>query len=134
MDCFVEHCSSNNRNFINAPGPILRDEKYWIASSSRDSDQPLAQIVEMLTPNDILSRLDSLAEEVLHVPGLYDELFSRIFSDRVHTWIKTAPEKDAELIRCIAAQDPDYLSASELIAEKPIPPEPMFNPAWDVDY
>jgi hypothetical protein len=88
----------------------------------------------MLTPHEVLARLDALAEEVLHAPGLNHELFSRLFSNRVHSWIRTVPENDAELIRSIAARDPDYRSTHELIVEKSTQPEPLLNPAWDADY
>lgn len=88
----------------------------------------------MLTQHEVRAQLDTFANEVLQPPGLYYELFSRLFSERVHRWIDTAPGTEAELIKRVAAQDPDYSPDTELIAKTHALHEPLFNPAWDVDY
>jgi hypothetical protein len=88
----------------------------------------------VLTHHEVRIRLDALANEVLQAPGLYDELFSRLFSERVHNWIRTVPENEAILIRGIAERDPDYSSNIEIIVAAATQQEPLFNPAWDVDY
>jgi hypothetical protein len=77
-----------------------------------------------------------IANEVSQTPGLYYELYSRLFSARVHDWMRTVSAAEAELIQRIASEDPDYLPALEIMA--PVyaygRSAPSFNPAWDMDY
>lgn len=88
----------------------------------------------MLNQHEVRKQLDTLANEVLQPSGLYYELYSRLFSERVQRWIETAPKTDAELIRRVAEQDPDYLADVEMMAHMHAKRAPLFNPAWDVDY
>jgi hypothetical protein len=99
----------------------------------------------MLTQHEVRTQLDAIANEVAQTPGLYYELYSRLFSRRVQGWIQTAPQPDARVIQHIAENDPDYLihidteSASintelaELLVAQAQYPLPV-NPAWDMDY
>jgi hypothetical protein len=77
-----------------------------------------------------------IANEVSQTPGLYYELYSRLFSVRVHEWMRTVSPAEAELIQRIAGEDPDYLPDFELMA--PVyayaQNSQSFNPAWDMDY
>lgn len=95
----------------------------------------------MLTQHEVRTQLDSIANEVAREPGLYYELYSRLFSQRVHGWIRTRPEAEAGLIQRIAENDPDYLLLDEealLPGEAPVAAENnselLFNPAWDIEY
>lgn len=92
----------------------------------------------MLTQHEVRTQLDTIANEVAQAPGLYYELYSRLFSVRVQGWIQTAPKSEADLIQRIAENDPDYLTdidaeLAELLAAQPRPTA-LFNPAWDMDY
>lgn len=90
----------------------------------------------MLTQHSIQTRLDTIANEVSQTPGLYYELYSRLFSVRVHEWMRRVSPAEAELIQQVAAEDPDYLPDFQLMP----PPyayarsAQAFNPAWDMDY
>jgi hypothetical protein len=90
----------------------------------------------MLTQHSIQTRLDMIANEVSQTPGLYYELYSRLFSTRVHEWMRAVSPADATLIQRIATEDPDYLPNFEIMA--PVyayaRPAQSFNPAWDMDY
>jgi|GEM_PF-2980337 len=89
----------------------------------------------MLTQQTIQERLDAIAEEVSRSPGMYYELYSRLFSERVKRWICTVPGTDAVLIERVADNDPDY--SAEVDISEPAPTAPigiLFNPAWDVEY
>lgn len=95
----------------------------------------------MLTQHEVRTQLDSIANEVAQAPGLYYELYSRLFSDRVQRWINTAPQTEAMLIQRIAENDPDYLllnGEALLAGETPVALENnsglLFNPAWDIEY
>jgi hypothetical protein len=90
----------------------------------------------MLTQYSIQTRLDMIANEVSQTPGLYYELYSRLFSVRVHEWMRTVSPGDTELIQSIAAKDPDYLPDFELLPPAYVYARsaPSFNPAWDMDY
>ncbi|MDB6061411.1 MAG: hypothetical protein JWM78_1514 [Verrucomicrobiaceae bacterium] len=93
---------------------------------------------EMITQQEVHKQLDVLANEVLQPAGLYYELYSRLFSQRVQRWIETAPETEAQLIRRIAENDPDFSADIDseiegmhyMFADK----QPLINPAWDMDY
>ena len=100
----------------------------------------------MLTQDAVRTRLDAIADEVSLEPGIYYELFSRLFSARVQNWIRSAPNSDRALIERIAENDPDYLTdvdevdleISASVFEPTLdirpPPEAIFNPDWDVSY
>ncbi|HEY3699511.1 MAG TPA: hypothetical protein VGK97_09280 [Spongiibacteraceae bacterium] len=89
----------------------------------------------MLTQQEIRSELDAIAKDILQLPGMYYELYSRLFSQRVQSWLLTAPSNEAALIKRIVARDPDYSATIESL-----PPiqqtsiQMLFNPAWDVQY
>ena len=87
----------------------------------------------MLTQYEVRSQLDALANDVARASGLYYELYSRLFSERVHRWINTTPGAEADLIRRIAEQDPDYAPAASTAAPR-YRQEPLVNPEWDMDY
>ena len=98
----------------------------------------------MLTKDAVRVQLDAIANEVSATPGIYYELYSRVFSARVQNWIRSVPSTDAILIEHVAENDPDYLGDIESEIEMPEPfvfdrsdfgkPEAMFNPDWDVSY
>ncbi|MET0377883.1 MAG: hypothetical protein ABW049_02735 [Spongiibacteraceae bacterium] len=98
----------------------------------------------MLTQDAVRNRLDAIADEVSQEPGIYYELFSRLFSVRVHNWIRSVSSPDAALIARLAENDPDYLSdVDEVdleISASIFQPaldnqrEAIFNPDWDVSY
>lgn len=100
----------------------------------------------MLTQDSVRNRLDAIADEVSQEPGIYYELFSRLFSARVQNWIRSVPSSDRALIERVAENDPDYLtdvdevdieiSASVFEPTLDIQPshEAIFNPDWDVSY
>lgn len=94
----------------------------------------------MLTQHEVRTQLDTIANEVAQAPGLYYELYSRLFSARVQGWIQTAPQPDARVIQRIAENDPDYLIHidTELVDIKLVAAQSQqtlpFNPAWDMDY
>jgi hypothetical protein len=85
-------------------------------------------------------QLDTIATEVLQSPGIYYELYSRIFSQRVQQWMHSVAASDARLIQRVAECDPDYLSDMEvapeveMLASLHAKPNLLFNPAWDMDY
>lgn len=89
----------------------------------------------MLTHQEIRSELDAIAKEILQLPGMYYELYSRMFSQRVQTWLLTVTPIEAALIERTVARDPDYSATIESL-----PPlhqtsvQMLFNPAWDVQY
>lgn len=93
----------------------------------------------MLTRDAVRLQLDAIANEVSRAPGIYYELFSRIFSERVHQWIRSVDAADAALIERVAENDPDYLGdvASEIEMPEPVlygKSAALFNPDWDVSY
>jgi hypothetical protein len=88
----------------------------------------------MLTQHEVREQLDAIADEASQPAGVYYELFSRIFSQRVQRWIHTAPQHEAQLIQRIAAEDPDYLPDVDMPLMAHVRQEPLFNPAWDMDY
>jgi hypothetical protein len=96
--------------------------------------------LEMLTQQAIRLRLDAIADEVLQSPGMYHELFVRIYSQRVQRLIDTASVEEAALIRKFVVDDPDFSldeaddsrADIELLVARSS--APLFNPAWDVQY
>ncbi len=72
----------------------------------------------MLTQHEVRTQLDTIANEVAQTPGLYYELYARLFSQRVHGWIQTAPLSEAGLIQRIAENDPDYLAPVDADLER----------------
>jgi hypothetical protein len=93
----------------------------------------------MLTQDAVRKQLDAIANDVSQTPGIYHELFSRVFSARIHQWIRNVSDADADLIARVAENDPDYLGDIESEIEMPDPviyaKSPMiFNPDWDVTY
>lgn len=118
----------------------------------------------MLTQHEVRKQLDTIADEVAQPAGLYYELYTRLYSQRVRRWIRSAPHPEAALIQRVAETDPDYLAETDLLAETGVTSEreltehglvdtksaatsgpelamhpsanqPMlFNPAWDMDY
>ncbi|HSB96169.1 MAG TPA: hypothetical protein VLC91_06965 [Spongiibacteraceae bacterium] len=88
----------------------------------------------MLTQHEVRMQLDTIATEVLQSPGIYYELYSRIFSQRVQQWMHSVAAGDAKLIQRVAECDPDYLSDLEIAAPLHSKPSALFNPAWDMDY
>lgn len=103
----------------------------------------------MLTQYGVQAQLDMIANEVSNMPGLYYELYSRLFSERVHRWMQTVSPAHAELIHKVASEDPDYIADLELHESDiqdsgmqdcgiRVPvyvlPTQQFNPAWDMDY
>ena len=93
----------------------------------------------MLTQHQVRQQLDSIADEVAQPAGLYYELYTRLFSQRVHCWIRTASHTEAALIQRVAETDPDYLVDMETmapfqLAHTEATQQPLINPAWDMDY
>lgn len=88
----------------------------------------------MLTQYGIQTQLDVIANEVSQMPGLYYELYCRIFSDRVHEWMQSVPPAEADMIRRVASEDPDFLPDAELMVPPYARREFSFNPAWDMEY
>jgi hypothetical protein len=100
----------------------------------------------MLTQDAVRNRLDAIADEISQEPGIYYELFSRLYSVRVHNWIRSVPGNDAALIERVAENDPDYLvdvdevdieissSLFEPVLDGPSAREALFNPDWDMSY
>ena len=93
----------------------------------------------MLTQDAVRTQLDAIADEILQTPGIYHELFSRLYSARIQHWINRTSFEDATLIARVAENDPDYLGDIESEIEMPEPftfgsGEPIFNPNWDVSY
>lgn len=97
----------------------------------------------MLTQHAIRTKLDIIAAEVLKMPGIYYELYSRLFSQRVHEWMQGVTRPEAVLIEGVAELDPDYCPHFEHAefeyAESDTPMHrlnsgALFNPAWDMQY
>lgn len=96
----------------------------------------------MLTQYAVRTKLDMIAAEVLQMPGIYYEMYSRLFSQRVQEWMKEVSRPEAVLIESVAELDPDYCPHLERIefeySENDIATRrsngPLFNPAWDVQY
>lgn len=114
----------------------------------------------MLTQHEVRKQLDTIADEVAQPAGLYYELFSRLYSQRVRRWIRSVPHPEAVLIERMVENDPDYLAGKQLAGSELIDSEPtdnelptgnefielaakapppsrqsmLFNPAWDMDY
>lgn len=95
----------------------------------------------MLTQHIVRSRLDAIAAEILQQPGIYYELYSRLFSQRVQAWMQNTSRPEAILIESVAELDPDYCPqrAEFEYAEADVPPprnsmSMLFNPAWDMQY
>lgn len=98
----------------------------------------------MLTQHIVRTRLDAIAADVLQMPGMYYELYSRVFSQRVRTWLESAPRAEAVLIERVAELDPDYcphLHGDEIeypetdtVVHRTKADNRLFNPAWDVQY
>jgi hypothetical protein len=97
----------------------------------------------MLTQYIVRTRLDAIAAEILRMPGIYYELYSRLFSQRVLDWMNSVSRPEAILIENVAELDPDYcphLAGSEIeyadadITAQRVNTGMMFNPAWDMQY
>ena len=97
----------------------------------------------MLTQHIVRATLDTIAADVLKQPGIYYELYSRLFSQRVQDWKKNVSRPEAILIESVAELDPDYCPHYERIefeyADTDMPAHRastslMFNPAWDMQY
>lgn len=96
----------------------------------------------MLTQHAIRTRLDTIAAEVLKMPGIYYELYSRLFSQRVHEWMRSVSRPEAIMIEAVAELDPDFcphyerveIEYSENTAHLHAQSQWLFNPAWDVQY
>lgn len=96
----------------------------------------------MLTQYAIRTKLDMIAAEVLQMPGIYYEMYSRLFSQRVQDWMKEVSRPEAVLIESVAELDPDYCphlgriefeySDNDMAARRSS--QALFNPAWDVQY
>jgi len=87
----------------------------------------------MLTQQTVQDRLNVIADEISRSPGMYYELYSRLFSERIKHWIDSAPVADANVIERVAVNDPDYLPDIEL-DETPIRAYWLSSPAWDMEY
>ncbi len=97
----------------------------------------------MLTQYAVRTKLDMIAAEVLRTPGIYYEMYTRQFSNRVQDWMKSVSRPEAILIESVAELDPDYcphLSRTEFeysdaeLSSHRVSSGPLFNPAWDVQY
>lgn len=96
----------------------------------------------MLTQYAVRTKLDMIAAEVLQMPGIYYEMYSRLFSQRVQEWMKTVSRPEAILIESVAELDPDYCPHLERTEFEYTDTDiahhsnasPLFNPAWDVQY
>lgn len=87
----------------------------------------------MLTQQTVQDRLNVIADEISRSPGMYYELYSRLFSERIKSWINSAPVVDATVIEHVAVNDPDYLPDIE-ITDAPVRACWLSNPAWDMEY
>lgn len=87
----------------------------------------------MLTQQVVQDRLNAIADEISRSPGMYYELYFRLFSQRIRGWIATVPEADASVIERVAGNDPDYSPDIE-ITTAPAHATRRFNPAWDMEY
>lgn len=97
----------------------------------------------MLTRQAIRQRLDAIADEILEAPGIYQELYSRLFSLQVKQWAARCGHRDAALIETVASEEcPDYSADfDDEVLPAQVPPalfavdsRPLFNPDWDVSY
>lgn len=96
----------------------------------------------MITQHSVRTKLDTIAAEVLQQPGIYYELYSRLFSQRVQAWMQNVPRAEAVLIESIAELDPDYcphferaeFEYAEIVPAHRSNTGLMFNPAWDMQY
>ena len=96
----------------------------------------------MITQHIVRTKLDAIAAEVLQLPGIYYELYSRLFSQRVKTWMQTVSRAEAVLIESVAELDPDYCPHFECVEfeyGETLPAHRnnmnmLFNPAWDMQY
>jgi len=97
----------------------------------------------MITQHIVRTKLDAIAAEILQQPGIYYELYSRLFSQRVKTWMQSVSRAEAVLIESVAELDPDYCPHFERVefeyAEADLPAHRpntamLFNPAWDLQY
>lgn len=92
----------------------------------------------MLTQQAVQERLDAIADEISRSPGMYYELYARLFSQRVKSWIDAAPGDEARTIEHIAQYDPDYSADVEFSDLDPVVARAsarrLFNPAWDMEY
>jgi hypothetical protein len=97
----------------------------------------------MFTQHIVRTKLDAMAAEILQQPGIYYELYSRLFSQRVKTWMQSVSRSEAILIESVAELDPDYCPHFERIEFEYADTElsthranktPLFNPAWDMQY
>lgn len=97
----------------------------------------------MLTQYAVRTKLDMIAAEVLQMPGIYYEMYSRLFSQRIQDWMNDVSRPEAVLIESVAELDPDYCphlerSEFEYSDSEAVAPRRnnamLFNPAWDVQY
>lgn len=97
----------------------------------------------MLTQHSVRTQLDTIAEEILRLPGIYSELYTRLFSRRVRAWMRRVPRDEARVIEAVAELDPDYCPEVEPVDVDCADVEVsayrgsagmIFNPAWDVQY
>ncbi len=98
----------------------------------------------MLTQYSVRTKLDLIAAEVLKTPGIYYELYSRLFSKRVQEWMQSVSRPEAILIESVAELDPDYCphleriefeySETDLLTPRNPAAHAGFNPAWDMQY
>ncbi len=89
----------------------------------------------MLTPQSVRQQLDAIADEILALPGIYSELYTRLFSQRVQVWMQQVPLDDARVIERVAELDPDYCAdAAVPTYVRGVHAHVLFNPAWDVQY
>lgn len=97
----------------------------------------------MLTQTIVRNKLDAIAAEVLQMPGIYYELYSRLFSERVHEWMQNVSRPEAILIERVAELDPDFCPHLARVeyeyAELEVPTyrtsaSVLLNPAWDMQY
>lgn len=97
----------------------------------------------MLTPQEVRRQFDAIAEEILQSRGIYSELYTRLFSQRVREWIGRSSREEARVIRRVAELDPDYCADADPVdaaySHAAVPSYlrnagAIFNPAWDVQY
>ena len=89
----------------------------------------------MLTQQSVQNQLNVIAEEISRSPGMYYELYSRLFSERVKVWIGSVPVAEANLIERVAVNDPDYSPHVEVGATAaPVRAYWLSSTAWDMEY
>jgi hypothetical protein len=100
-----------------------------------------AKDLKMLTQHIVRTKLDVIAAEILQQPGIYYELYSRLFSQRIQTWMQSVSRAEAILIEKVAELDPDFCPHFERVefeyADMPAArahSSMPFNPAWDMQY